>query len=58
MNVGKVNFNTELRTGVLATLQEQLPWHRTDGENLQGLLGHWNRSATGFATAALVMLSR
>ena len=49
MNVGKVNFNTELRTGVLATLQEQLPAHRADGENLQALLGHWNRSAGEFA---------
>ncbi|PTT67272.1 class II fructose-bisphosphate aldolase [Arthrobacter sp. HMWF013] len=58
MNVGKVNFNTELRTGVLATLQEQLPAHRADGENLQGLLGHWNTSAREFATAALGMLTR
>jgi len=58
MNVGKVNFNTELRTGVLATLQEQLPVHRADGENLQGLLGHWNSSAREFATSALGMLSR
>jgi tagatose 1,6-diphosphate aldolase GatY/KbaY len=58
MNVGKVNFNTELRTGVLATLQEQLPGHRSDGENLQGLLGHWNQSAGSFATTALGMLTR
>ena len=58
MNVGKVNFNTELRTGVLSTLQEQLPVHRADGENLQGLLGHWNTSAREFATAALGMLTR
>lgn len=58
MNVGKVNFNTELRTGVLSTLQEQLPAHRADGENLQGLLGHWNTSAKEFATAALGMLTR
>lgn len=58
MNVGKVNFNTELRTGVLATLQEQLPVHRADGENLQALLGHWNSSAREFATSALGMLSR
>ncbi|WP_066287593.1 class II fructose-bisphosphate aldolase [Arthrobacter sp. B6] len=58
MNVGKVNFNTELRTGVLSTLQEQLPAHRADGENLQGLLGHWNTSAREFATAALGMLTR
>ncbi|UZX01608.1 class II fructose-bisphosphate aldolase [Arthrobacter sp. CDRTa11] len=58
MNVGKVNFNTELRTGVLSTLQQHLPGHRADGENLQGLLGHWNSSARGFATGALGMLTR
>ena len=57
MNVGKVNFNTELRTGVLSTLQEQLSAHRADGENLQGLLGHWNATAREFATAALGMLT-
>jgi len=58
MNVGKVNFNTELRTGILSTLQEQLPAHRADGENLQGLLGHWNTSAREFATSVLGMLTR
>ncbi|MGF9650509.1 class II fructose-bisphosphate aldolase [Pseudarthrobacter oxydans] len=58
MNVGKVNFNTELRTGVLATLQEQLPRHRSDGENLQGLLSHWNTSAKSFAVNALATLTR
>jgi tagatose 1,6-diphosphate aldolase GatY/KbaY len=58
MNVGKVNFNTELRTGVLSTLQDRLPAHRADGENLQGLLGHWNSSAREFAGAALGMLTR
>ncbi|MDI3193984.1 class II fructose-bisphosphate aldolase [Pseudarthrobacter sp. AL07] len=58
MNVGKVNFNTELRTGVLSTLQAQLPAHRADGENLQGLLGHWNTTAREFATSALGMLTR
>lgn len=58
MNVGKVNFNTELRTGVLSTLQNQLPAHRADGENLQGLLGHWNSSAREFATSAMGMLTR
>ncbi|MCO4252402.1 class II fructose-bisphosphate aldolase [Pseudarthrobacter raffinosi] len=58
MNVGKVNFNTELRTGVLSALQEQLPAHRADGENLQGLLGRWNTSAREFATSALGMLTR
>lgn len=58
MNVGKVNFNTELRTGLLSTLQEQLPAHRADGENLQGLLGHWNTTAREFASSALGMLTR
>ncbi|WP_455836463.1 class II fructose-bisphosphate aldolase [Pseudarthrobacter siccitolerans] len=58
MNVGKVNFNTELRTGVLATLQEQLPAHRADGENLQALLGHWNQAARSFASTTLATLKR
>lgn len=58
MNVGKVNFNTELRTGVLATLREQLSGHRADGENLQALLGHWNDTAKDFATGTLATLSR
>ncbi|MFB0839684.1 class II fructose-bisphosphate aldolase [Arthrobacter sp. E44] len=58
MNVGKVNFNTELRTGVLATLQDQLPAHRADGENLQGLLSLWNQSAKGFAATTLATLAR
>ena len=57
MNVGKVNFNTELRTGVLATLQDQLPAHRADGENLQGLLSLWNQSAKGFAATTLATLA-
>lgn len=58
MNVGKVNFNTELRTGVLATLEQQLPGHRADGENLQALLAHWNSSARDFATTTLATLTR
>ncbi|MEV8040466.1 class II fructose-bisphosphate aldolase [Arthrobacter sp. NPDC080082] len=58
MNVGKVNFNTELRTGVLQALTEQLPAHRADGENLQGLLGHWTGSARSFAAASLAALAR
>jgi tagatose 1,6-diphosphate aldolase GatY/KbaY len=58
MNVGKVNFNTELRTGVLAVLEEQTPAHRADGENLQALLGHWDASARTFAATALATLSR
>jgi tagatose 1,6-diphosphate aldolase GatY/KbaY len=58
MNVGKVNFNTELRTGVLATLEEQLPAHRADGENLQGLLARWGGAAKDFGTSTLAILSR
>ncbi|WP_104173828.1 class II fructose-bisphosphate aldolase [Arthrobacter sp. Y81] len=58
MNVGKVNFNTELRTGVLATLEAQTGSYRADGENLQGLLGTWNASAKGFAAGALSTLTR
>jgi tagatose 1,6-diphosphate aldolase GatY/KbaY len=58
MNVGKVNFNTELRTGVLAVLEEQTSPHRADGENLQALLGLWNASARTFAATALATLSR
>ena len=58
MNVGKVNFNTELRTGVLTVLEEQTAAHRADGENLQGLLGHWDSSARAFAASALATLSR
>lgn len=58
MNVGKVNFNTELRTGVLAVLEDQTTAHRADGENLQALLGHWDASARAFAATALGTLSR
>jgi tagatose 1,6-diphosphate aldolase GatY/KbaY len=53
LGVGKVNFNTELRTGILATLEAETAAHRADGENLQGLLGRWNASAKEFATATL-----
>ena len=58
MNVGKVNFNTELRTGVLETLEHRTAAHRTDGENLQGLLADWDAAAGTFAAAALATLSR
>jgi tagatose 1,6-diphosphate aldolase GatY/KbaY len=57
MQVGKVNFNTELRTGILATLEAETSAHRADGENLQGLLARWNGSAWSFAGATLAMLS-
>ncbi|MET4093662.1 class II fructose-bisphosphate aldolase [Arthrobacter sp. UYCu712] len=58
MNVGKVNFNTELRTGVLAVLEEQTAAHRADGENLLALLGRWDTAARDFAATALRTLSR
>ncbi len=58
MNVGKVNFNTELRTGVLETLEARAGAHRKDGENLQGLLAEWDASAGTFAATALATLSR
>lgn len=58
MNVGKVNFNTELRTGVLETLEARTGAHRKDGENLQGLLAEWDASAGTFAATALTTLSR
>ncbi|HSN35428.1 MAG TPA: class II fructose-bisphosphate aldolase [Arthrobacter sp.] len=58
MNVGKVNFNTELRTGVLAMLEARTAAHRRDGENLQGLLADWDATAGTFAASALATLSR
>lgn len=58
MNVGKVNFNTELRTGVLATIEANTSDYRADGENLQGLLRLWNQSAKQFAAGALATLTR
>lgn len=57
MQVGKVNFNTELRTGILATLESETAACRADGENLQGLLARWNGSAASFAGATLELLS-
>ncbi|MCP2049148.1 UNVERIFIED_ORG: tagatose 1,6-diphosphate aldolase GatY/KbaY [Paenarthrobacter nicotinovorans] len=56
MQVGKVNFNTELRTGILATLEAETVAYRADGENLQGLLARWNGSAASFAGATLELL--
>lgn len=58
MNVGKVNFNTELRTGVLQTLEARTAARRADGENLQGLLADWDAAAGTFAATALATLSR
>lgn len=52
-----MNFNTEPRTGILATLEAETTMHRADGENLQGLLGRWSASASTFAGATLDTLS-
>lgn len=57
LNVGKVNFNTELRTGILSMLEQHLPEHRRDGENMQGLLGSWNQVAQSFARSTLATLT-
>lgn len=57
MGVGKVNFNTELRTGVLSVLERQILSHRSDGENLLGLLGVWQATVRGFTGASLDTLS-
>lgn len=57
VQVGKVNFNTELRTGILSMLESETSAHRADGENLQGLLARWNSSAARFAGATLELLS-
>jgi len=57
LRVGKVNFNTELRTGILATLESETAAHRADGENLQGLLARWNGAAATFAGTTLDLLS-
>ena len=58
MNIGKVNFNTELRTVISATLQEKFPRYRANGEDIQSLLGQWNSSARNFAASALETLTR
>lgn len=57
MRVGKVNFNTELRTGVLSVLERQISSHRSDGENLLGLLGVWQATVRGFTEASRDTLS-
>lgn len=57
LRVGKVNFNTELRTGILSTLEAETAAYRADGENLQGLLARWNGTAGEFAGATLELLS-
>lgn len=55
--VGKVNFNTELRTGVLSLLEDETTAHRADGENLLGLINRWQETARDFAASTLRTLS-
>ncbi|WP_038467103.1 class II fructose-bisphosphate aldolase [Arthrobacter sp. PAMC 25486] len=54
--IGKVNFNTELRTGVLRLLESETGSHRAAGENLLGLLGLWQGNVVEFTTGTLKML--
>ncbi|MGH3654867.1 class II fructose-bisphosphate aldolase [Glutamicibacter sp.] len=54
--VGKVNLNTELRTGTLAALAGQLDARRADGQNILGLLGDWERAVTEVASATFAAL--
>ena len=46
-----------LRTGVLSVLERQILSHRSDGENLLGLLGVWQATVRGFTGASLDTLS-
>ncbi len=55
--VGKVNFNTELRTGVLRLLADETAAHRADGENLMGLVNRWQETARDFTANTLRTLS-
>jgi len=55
--VGKINFNTELRTGVLAAVQREIDSRRSDGEDLLGLLAVWQEAVRTFARASLETLS-
>jgi len=55
--VGKVNFNTELRTGILTAVQTEIRSYREDGENLLALLDLWRDTAGAFTTASIQTLS-
>jgi tagatose 1,6-diphosphate aldolase GatY/KbaY len=57
LGVGKINFNTELRTGVLSAVQREIDARRADGEDLLGLLVVWQEAARTFARASLATLS-
>lgn len=55
--VGKVNFNTELRTSVLRMLERETSAHRADGENLMGLVNVWQDTVRDFTSSTLGTLS-
>lgn len=55
--VGKVNFNTELRTSVLRMLERETSAHRADGENLLGLVNVWQATVRDFTSSTLGTLS-
>ncbi|ALV44375.1 fructose-bisphosphate aldolase [Arthrobacter alpinus] len=55
--VGKVNFNTELRTSVLHMLENEIGAHRADGENLLGLVNVWQNTVREFTGSTLRTLS-
>ena len=57
LGVGKVNFNTELRTGVLRMLESETCTHRADGENLLGLVNGWQDTVREFTGSTLRTLS-
>lgn len=55
--IGKVNFNTELRTGVLRLLENETSIYRADGENLLGLLDRWQETVREFTDTTLHTLN-
>lgn len=57
VGVGKINFNTELRTGVLSAVQREIDARRNEGEDLLGLLVAWQDEARAFARASIATLT-
>lgn len=57
LGIGKININTELRTGILRTLEDSIAPLRADGENLAGLIESWSRTTEEFARATLGTLA-
>ncbi|MHA7178264.1 class II fructose-bisphosphate aldolase [Arthrobacter sp. Sr24] len=55
--IGKVNFNTELRTGVLRLLENETSTNRANGENLLGLLDRWQETVREFTDTTLHTLN-